>query len=82
MSDDEARTGRRMARVPDRIEAVTDANAAGRSGPPYGDTHEERARELRETGMSVRHRGRGILQDLREALEPERERQQRGRSGR
>ena len=44
----------------------------------YGDTHEERARELMETGVSVRHRshpsnpeGKGILQLLREALDPE-----------
>lgn len=37
---------------------------------PYGDTHEERARELRETGRSVRRTGKGALADLREALDP------------
>jgi hypothetical protein len=37
----------------------------------YGDTHEERARELMETGVSVRRSPKGILQLLREALEPE-----------
>ena len=37
----------------------------------YGDTHEERARELIETGVSIRRSGKGILQLLREALEPE-----------
>ena len=41
--------------------------------PAYGDTHEERARELIETGKSVRHAGKGILQLLREALDPENE---------
>jgi hypothetical protein len=39
-----------------------------RTGPPYGDIHEERARELTETGVSVRRTGPGILQALREAL--------------
>jgi hypothetical protein len=39
-----------------------------RTGAPYGDSHEERARELIETGVSVRRRGKGILQLLREAL--------------
>ena len=42
-----------------------------RTGPPYGDSHEERARELTETGVSVRRSGKGILQLLREALDPE-----------
>ncbi len=37
----------------------------------YGDSHEERVRELTETGTSVRHGGKGILQLLREALDPE-----------
>lgn len=44
----------------------------------YGDSHEERVRELTETGTSVRHRahpsnpeGKGIFQLLREALQPE-----------
>jgi hypothetical protein len=41
-----------------------------KSGPPYGDTNEERARELTETGVSVRRSGKGILQLLREALDP------------
>jgi hypothetical protein len=39
-----------------------------RTGAPYGDSHEERACELIETGVSVRRRGKGILQLLREAL--------------
>ncbi len=34
----------------------------------YGDTHDERARELMETGISVRRSGKGILQLLYEAL--------------
>ncbi len=37
----------------------------------YGDTHHERVRELIETGKSVRQTGPGILQALREALDPE-----------
>lgn len=42
-----------------------------RSGPPYGDTHDERARELTETGASVRRTGPGILQALYDALGPD-----------
>ena len=34
----------------------------------YGDTHEERVRELIETGASIRRTGRPILAALREAL--------------
>lgn len=36
--------------------------------PEYGDSHEERVRELTETGVSIRRSGKGILQALREAL--------------
>lgn len=41
------------------------------TGPAYGDSHEERVRELTETGSSVRHHGRGAFNDLRWALWPE-----------
>ncbi len=34
----------------------------------YGDTHEERYRELMETGSSVRRTGRPIMTILAEAL--------------
>ena len=37
-------------------------------GPPYGDTPDERARELTETGSSVRHTGTPILTALIAAL--------------
>ena len=40
-----------------------DQNSSG-----YGDTHEERVRELIETGVSIRRTGRPILAALREAL--------------
>ena len=43
----------------------------------YGDSHDERARELIETGTSTRRTGKGALADLVEALQPERERQER-----
>jgi hypothetical protein len=35
----------------------------------YGDTHEERVRELIETGKSIRYTGKPILTMIREALE-------------
>jgi hypothetical protein len=34
----------------------------------YGDTHDERVRELTETGVSVRHTGKGLFRDLAEAI--------------
>jgi len=37
----------------------------------YGDTHEERARELTETGTSIRRSGKGLFRDLADALNPE-----------
>lgn len=40
-------------------------------GAPYGDSHEERTRELTETGSSVRHHGKPIFTALREALFPD-----------
>ena len=40
----------------------------------YGDTHEERARELTETGISIRRSGKGIFRALADALNPEEER--------
>lgn len=40
-----------------------------KSGPPYGDTHEERARELAETGVSVRRTGRPVMAVLAEWFE-------------
>lgn len=40
-------------------------------GAPYGDSHEERTRELIETGSSVRHHGKPIFTAIREALFPD-----------
>lgn len=40
-------------------------------GPPYGDTHEERVRELSETGKSIRYTGKPMFTMIREALERE-----------
>ncbi len=37
----------------------------------YGGTHEERARELTETGISIRRSGKGLFRDLADALNPE-----------
>ena len=41
----------------------------------YGDAPEERARELTETGKSVRYTGRPIMTIIVEALEAEEQRQ-------
>jgi hypothetical protein len=49
-------------------QAMDETRAAG---PPYGDTHAERARELTETGTSTRRTGPGILRALYDALGPD-----------